>query len=152
VGTLNPPTALRWFINHTLTSIEPPESSFTVLCHLLEQLCQDQPTLLSTLTSNTKPSPLTSVLFDEDPINDYSEERMVLELVANSIKSLPLTDEQLIRLSLLLPDEPDPPSETSPWTSASHYKSKSKVKVLKPLIDIVRTHRLSHAVDNITLT
>lgn len=151
VECLNPSQALKRFIAHSLTKQISNELSLKVLISLASQLAQDEHTLLSTLaphSTHPTPSQPSNPLFDEDPINDYAEDLLVLKMVVKAfqdIQSLPAAaPSQLTKLlfELVQNEKKLLASIDSPWEDMGVFKARMKLKVLAPLFEMFR-HQLS---------
>ena len=139
---MQPSQALRMFISHALPN---SEIAFDVLISLLSSLVEEA-TLLSILNKHTAtkhaPSQANNVLFDEDPINDYAEDILVMQLVVNALTDNgPFSVAQLSQLADLLPSLVDGGRRDkgkSPWEDLGVFKTKTKLTVLAPLFEAVR--------------
>ena len=147
VECLNPSQALRWFIAHSLTKQISAELSIRVFISLISLLSQDEHTLLSTLTSHatsTTPSQTTNILFDEDPINDYAEDILVLEMVVKAFQDIqPLSATGASQLAEVLPGlvqlgQQRLTNDSLPWEDVGWFKTRMKLRVLAPIFKTVR--------------
>ncbi len=139
---MQPSQALRMFISHALPK---SEISFDVLISLLSSLVEEA-TLLSILNKHTStkdvPSQVNNILFDEDPINDYAEDVLVMRLVVNVLTDNgPFSVTQLSKLADVLPNLVDGggrDKRKSPWEDLGMFKTKTKLTILAPLFEAVR--------------
>lgn len=71
---LNPPSALEFFIDKLPLLVPDVDICFSVLLHLLPEASE------ACKTS-------TNLLFDEDPLNDYAEELLVMKHVTRALET-----------------------------------------------------------------
>lgn len=153
VESPNPSSALRWFVKSLPVLLRNPTISFDILLSLLP------PDVVSfqsmhTLAQDSQPSPISNLLFDEDPVNDYAEEVVILQLVVRALEDIistlsptqTLTAVQIDNLMKTVPslqrDENGDQmnNESSPWEDSTGFMHRTKLKLLVSLFEAVRQH------------
>lgn len=99
VESLNPSLAMEWFIK-SIPALIPnlPDLALSTLLHLL-------PDDLGDPTDSS-----SNLLFDEDPINEYTEDVVVLQHICSCLRGMLAKHEELISHQLIL-DHLDTKSE-----------------------------------------
>lgn len=169
IASPNPSSALRWFIGSLPILLRNLTTSFNILLSLLPRevsLFQS----MHTFSQDSPPSPISSLLFDEDPINDYAEDLVIIQLVVralkDTIKMLPptqtLTSVQVDKLVQALPSLPNDRKDkdggklssecnvATPWEDSTGFIHRTKATLLISLIETVRQHFEGTASNSLT--
>ena len=159
VESPNPSSALRWFIASLPVLLRNLTTSFNILLSLLPPEVTSFQSM-HTLSQDTPPSPIGNLLFDEDPINDYSEDVVILQLVVRTLKDTvhklsptqTLTADQVDRLVQVLPSLSSDQKDKSggkissglcvatPWEDSTGFMHRTKMTLLVSLLETVGQH------------
>lgn len=131
MDSLNPSSALKFFISSLPRLF--PKTSWDFLLSLLPE------------TSSNPPSLPANPLFDEDPVNDYAEELVVMKHVVQEMQALLsqsgcLTGGHYEALASHLPvdsSEENAVSSVCVWENTKISLSSRKVELLSPLLTMI---------------
>lgn len=134
MGSLNPSSALKFFISSLPRLFPNPQSCWELLLSLLPQ------------TSSEIPSLPVNPLFDEDPVNDYAEELVLMQYVVEGVRVqlLELRESESFSLqhySSLASHLPALVRKSSSgvcaWRDGSTALNSRKMQLLSPLVALV---------------
>lgn len=128
MGSLNPSSALKFFVS-SLPRLFSDKMSWELLLSLLPEISPEAPPLPA------------NPLFDEDPVNDYAEELVVMEHVVQEMQALLLGLGRSGSLTLehyeVLASHLTGGSSESVWGNTNTALSSRKMQLLSPLLAMI---------------